>query len=343
MSNFNLQLRQAASGIDPVVADYALGYFNHISNSTEDAVLAQQLDIPKEIAFLTELLISAGGDPIKVDKLSEKLSETFSKKLKDNMAKLSITGDTSKRLLDINLIHNHQRDLDSSLALLQSTTDLEHTGRIMETRVDKKKLQKAEAKIAKKVAKRNNKFVKYEASKLINESKQEDYDSFFMKVNPIEFGAGAGKSKDIKLDTFDLYVGAGQRILSDAQLTLAFGRRYGLVGQNGIGKSTLLRALSRRELDIPKHITILHVEQEIRGDDTPALQSVLDADVWRKQLLMEQSKLNERMTEIDTLKKEFEEESLEMRKLENELADLEQKLEDVYEKLGEMESDKAEE
>ncbi|GME83721.1 unnamed protein product [Ambrosiozyma monospora] len=160
MSNFNLQLRQAASGIDPVVADYALGYFNHISSSTEDAVLAQQLDIPKEVAFLEELLISAGGDPVKVDKLSKKLSETFTKKLKDNMAKLSITGDTSKRLLDINLIHNHQRDLDSSLALLQSTTDLEHTGRIMETRVDKKKLQKAEAKIAKKVAKRNNKFVK---------------------------------------------------------------------------------------------------------------------------------------------------------------------------------------
>ena len=31
----------------------------------------------------------------------------------------------------------------------------------------------------------------------------------------------------------------------------------------------------RGELNIPKHISILHVEQEIRGDDTPALQSVL--------------------------------------------------------------------
>ena len=91
----------------------------------------------------------------------------------------------------------------------------------------------------------------------------------------MEFGSSAGKSKDIKIDTFDLYVGDGQRILSEASLTLAYGRRYGLVGQNGIGKSTLLRALSRRELNIPKHISILHVEQEIRGDDTPALQSVL--------------------------------------------------------------------
>ena len=61
----------------------------------------------------------------------------------------------------------------------------------------------------------------------------------------MEFGSSAGKSKDIKIDTFDLYVGDGQRILSEASLTLAYGRRYGLVGQNGIGKSTLLRALSR--------------------------------------------------------------------------------------------------
>lgn len=109
----------------------------------------------------------------------------------------------------------------------------------MESRVDKKKLEKQERKIAKKVAKRNNKFVQYEASKLLNESNGDDYDEFFLKINPIDFGSGAGKSKDIKIDNFDLYVGEGQRILSDASLTLAYGRRYGLVGQKGIGKSTL--------------------------------------------------------------------------------------------------------
>lgn len=341
MSNLGLQIRQAAGSIDGVVADYAVGYMQHVSHSTEDAVLAQQLDINKEVAFIKELLLSAGGNSDKIEQLSLKLQESMEKQLKSNMAKLEITGDTSKRLLDISLINSKQRELDSSLALLQST-DIEHTGRNIETRVDKKKLQKAEAKIAKKVAKRNNKFVKYEASKLISDQQKEDYDSFFLKVNPIEFGAGAGKSKDIKIDTFDLYVGEGQRILSDASLTLAYGRRYGLVGQNGIGKSTLLKALARRELDIPSHITILHVEQELRGDDTTALQSVLDADVWRKQLLREEITINERITEIEQLKEEFEEESLEMKKLDNEQSDLVDKLEEVHDKLGEIESDKAE-
>lgn len=341
MSNLGLQVRQAAGSIDSVVADYAVGYMQHVLHSTEDAVLAQQLDINKEVSFIEEMLISAGGDTGKVKQLGEKLKENMEKQLRDNMSKLEITGDKSKRLLDISLINSNQRDIDSSLALLQST-DIEHTGRSIESRVDKKKLQKAEAKIAKKVAKRNNQFVKYEASKLIDDAQKEDYDSFFLKVNPIEFGAGAGKSKDIKIDTFDLYVGDGQRILSNASLTLAYGRRYGLVGQNGIGKSTLLRALARRELDIPKHITILHVEQELRGDNTLALQSVLDADVWRKQLLFEERNIDARITEIEKLKAEFDEESLEIRKLENEQSDLNDKLEEVHEKLGEIESDKAE-
>ena len=78
-----------------------------------------------------------------------------------------------------------------------------------------------------------------------------------------QLGADAqSKSKDIKVDGIDITIG-GKRILSDTNLTLAFGRRYGLVGQNGIGKSTLLRALSKREVAIPTHISILHVEQEV--------------------------------------------------------------------------------
>lgn len=344
MASIGSQVRQAIPSVDPVVADYAIGYIQHVSDATDDSVTAQQVNISKEIEFLSEMLINAGGSIEPVKKLSDKISQELNERLKQNMAKLEITGDTSKRLLDVNLLrqNNNKRDINSSLALLNATHDIEHTGRKMETRVDKKKLEKQERKIAKKVAKRNNKFVKYEASKLLSEEKREDYDSFFLEINPLDFGSSAGKSKDIKIDSFDLYVGDGQRILSDASLTLAYGRRYGLVGQNGIGKSTLLKALSRRELNIPKHITILHVEQEIRGDDTPALQSVLDADVWRKSLLQEESKINERIKEIEALGDDFEKDSTEARKLENEKEDLEKHLQDVEEKLNDMESDKAE-
>ncbi|AAS52653.1 AEL032Wp [Eremothecium gossypii ATCC 10895] len=343
-ANISAQVRRATSGVDSVVTDYVTGYFNHLSNATFDAVLAKRLDLEQEIFFITELLIDAGADKEKISKLVTEVKAQLLEQLKQNEAKVELTGDTSKRLLDINVLQNHnsKTNINSSLAMLGVTGDIEHTGRKMETRVDLKKLKKAEEKIAKKVAKRNNKFVKYEASKLINGAKEEDYDSFYMKINPLDFGSGAGKSKDIKIDTFDLYVGDGQRILSDAQLTLSYGRRYGLVGQNGIGKSTLLRALSRRELNVPKHISILHVEQELRGDDTKVLQSVLDADVWRKQLLSEELKINERLQDIDKLRAEFDEDSLEVKKLDNERDDLESHLQQIAEKLADMESDKAE-
>lgn len=344
MSNIGLLLRQAAPQVDTVVTDYVLGYFNHLSNATFDSVQSKQLDLDGEITFLRTLLKDAGASEEKVEKPIEEMRNKLDTQLRENQSKLELTGDTSKRLLDINILqqHNSKSNINSSLAALGVSGDIEHAGRNMETRVDLKKLKKAEEKIAKKVAKRNNKFVKYEASKLINEGKDDDYDSFFMKINPLDFGSGAGKSKDIKIDTFDLYVGDGQRILSDAQLHLSFGHRYGLVGQNGIGKSTLLRALSRRELNVPKHISILHVEQELRGDETKALQSVLDADVWRKQLLTEETKINERIEEIENLRKEFEEESLEVKKLDNERSDLEEHLQQISEKLIDMESDKAE-
>lgn len=69
----------------------------------------------------------------------------------------------------------------------------------------------------------------------------------------------------------------GQTLLKDADLLIAHGRKYGLIGPNGSGKSTLLRHLSQRHLPVPNHIHMLHVEQEIEGSDTSALDAVLEA------------------------------------------------------------------
>lgn len=99
-----------------------------------------------------------------------------------------------------------------------------------------------------------------------------------------------GKSRDIRLDNFDV-AAAGVRLLEGASLQLLYGRRYGLVGRNGSGKSTLLRAISARELSLPTHLSILHVEQEVEGDDTPALASVLQADAEREELTAEEKRL----------------------------------------------------
>lgn len=65
---------------------------------------------------------------------------------------------------------------------------------------------------------------------------------------------------DIMLDKIQIIVG-GRMLLEDSQLKLVYGRKYGLVGRNGIGKTCLMNALARYEFEkIPKHVQILLVE-----------------------------------------------------------------------------------
>lgn len=280
---------------DPVVAEYAAGYLNHAAHqfSAENDPLADAA------AAITQLLISASGDlsgqnEVAVQNLVDKFVTRLS--AQNGADGQSRQQAPSAKKLEHTLNINSQRGISTTMGLSGTTVDLESANtRKVESRVDKKKLEKAERKLRAKQDKKQFKTVEYEASRLLDvPDEQQSYEDFFMAVNPLQMGADASKSKDIKVDNIDISIG-GKRITTDTSLTLAYGRRYGLVGQNGIGKSTLLRALSKREVAIPTHISILHVEQEIMGDDTPALQAVLDADVWRKHLLKEQTKITQEL------------------------------------------------
>ena len=57
-------------------------------------------------------------------------------------------------------------------------------------------------------------------------------------------------TKDIRLEGFDVAFGE-KVLLKNADMTLTYGRRYGMVGRNGLGKSTLLRMMSSRQLVLP--------------------------------------------------------------------------------------------
>jgi len=245
--------------------------------------------LQEAITMVSAILVSAAGSETSPEKITALIDSLVHQLMPEDGYEKRENRSGAKKL-DQTINMATQRGISSTMNLT-GTVDLDATAsRKVESRVDKKKLEKAEKKIKAKQDRKVYKNVEYEASKLVVDPAQDakSYEEFYMQVNPLQLGgSGAGKSKDIKVDQVDVQIG-NKRILTDTSLTLAYGRRYGLVGQNGIGKSTLLRALSRRELAVPTHITILHVEQEITGDDTPALQAVLDADVWRKHLLAEQ-------------------------------------------------------
>ena len=82
-------------------------------------------------------------------------------------------------------------------------------------------------------------------------------------------------------------------VFSVSKSKIVFGRRYGLIGPNGQGKSTLLKMIACRELAIPPNTDILYVEQEIEADDSTAVEAVLKADTKRTYLLKREKELQE--------------------------------------------------
>lgn len=99
---------------------------------------------------------------------------------------------------------------------------------------------------------------------------------------------------DIKVENFDI-AAEGRQLFHKATLTIAIGRRYGLVGPNGMGKTTLLKHIAARKLAIPPNIDILYCEQEIEADKTSAIETVLRSDKVRMELIEREAELTRQL------------------------------------------------
>lgn len=171
--------------------------------------------------------------------------------------------------------------------------------------IDPKKLARAERRLADKARKRDDTpEIQFRALPVSDAIVSQ---AMNRKAAKADLG-GANRSRDIRIENFDISFGS-QVLLEGASLNLSksffsrffildskffffitilgYGIKYGLCGRNGVGKSTLLHMISNGSLIIPAHISILHVEQEVVGDDTRALDSVLQADQAREELLAE--------------------------------------------------------
>ncbi|XP_055311520.1 ATP-binding cassette sub-family F member 1 [Sitodiplosis mosellana] len=126
---------------------------------------------------------------------------------------------------------------------------------------------------------------------------------------------------DIKIENFTISA-KGNDLFVNANLLIANGRRYGLVGPNGHGKTTLLRHIATRAFAIPPNIDVLLCEQEVVADDYTAVETILNADVKR-------SKLLEQCKELET-------------KIEAGDLDVQDELNDVYAELKAIGADSAE-
>ncbi|KAK8523042.1 hypothetical protein V6N13_076265 [Hibiscus sabdariffa] len=152
--------------------------------------------------------------------------------------------------------------------------------------------------------------------------------------------SGGAAVRDIHMENFNVSVG-GRDLIVDGSVTLSYGRHYGLVGRNGTGKTTFLRYMAMHAIEgIPSNCQILHVEQEVVGDDTTALQCVLNSDIERTQLLQEEANLLARQRELD-----LEDDNGKSGEDLNGMPDkdaISQRLEQIYKRLEVIDADSAE-
>ncbi|XP_071803384.1 ATP-binding cassette sub-family F member 2-like isoform X2 [Asterias amurensis] len=125
-------------------------------------------------------------------------------------------------------------------------------------------------------------------------------------------------SRDIKIDNYSLTF-HGAELFSDTNVELTCGKRYGLIGPNGCGKSSFLSSLGQREVPIPDHVDIFHLKREIAASDKTALECVMEVDEMRVRLEREAEELS----------------AMEGQEAEDTLME-------IYERLDELDSDQVE-
>jgi len=98
----------------------------------------------------------------------------------------------------------------------------------------------------------------------------------------------------LKADRFSIS-GKTKPLFTDASFSLSAGRRYGLVGPNGEGKSVLMKHIAAGVFPLPPGWDVLYVGQEVPASSETVADAVLSADRRRALILREEARLMEEM------------------------------------------------
>ena len=117
-------------------------------------------------------------------------------------------------------------------------------------------------------------------------------------------GLGTYKGKDAVVQGLTMAFD-GKELLRETHLVIAHSHRYGLVGKNGVGKSTLLRRIADGKIPgWPLHLSVEMVQQEVLASDTTVKEWLVSKgtsgkDADRKESLeAELADLESRMIEV---------------------------------------------
>ncbi|GAB9470630.1 Atp-binding cassette sub-family f member 1 [Globisporangium polare] len=190
------------------------------------------------------------------------------------------------------------------------------------------KKEKKEKKESKRLSNKERKKLKEEQERVDREDEYQraanplDGSQFSVSQQSFQEDANWENATDIHIENFT--INAHNKLLfENASLHINAGGKYGLVGPNGQGKTTILKMIALGELKIPPKIDCLYVEQEVQADETRAVDAVLKADAERWALLEEEKFL---LAELETKQDSA----------------LDDRLNEVYEQLSTMNASAAE-
>lgn len=180
-----------------------------------------------------------------------------------------------------------------------------------------------------------------------------DEDDGLIKMNfrTMDYGQGADRKMDVLVKNVTVSLPNGTILLDSGEIKWAAGRRYGLIGENGVGKSTLLKAIARGDVDaFPKHLRVLHVRQEVPShlsQDLTVMNAVLKADLERAMLLQKEKDILAKLDEAgdtpaDGLSLADKRKKLEEKSGMKDFAEDLKALDEVYARLQMMGADNAE-
>lgn len=167
------------------------------------------------------------------------------------------------------------------------------------------------------------------------------------------YAAGAKphrNSKDISVSNLSVSF-HGHPIIEGCELQLNWGNRYGFIGRNGSGKSTIMRVIGARAIPVPERIDIYHLTTEYPPTEQTALEAVMAVDEERLRVEKEIDVLNDLLATASGAGGGIEEEESSgssggaVPGSEADIGDIDElteALNDAYERLEELDADTAE-
>ena len=306
-------------GLDPAIVEYIVGILEDDANHDDADDAAERIETiagflegaefceeEEAVAKATALLAQCGsGLPGTVAKEEDAVG--FDYDYEEPMAKSKPkskpkpTGDTNSTaallLTTPTAALSLQEDAHPAPTIAKEEEEEEVADEIRPKKLTDKKIAAKEARLAKKQAKKSGskKNSKLGASEQAAQQSMEiEQELAAARIAAVQARRKLGAYKGaLDAAAFTLpNPGGGPPLLEDAACTMVWGRRYGLIGRNGMGKSTMLRAFAARRVgEIPVNVTVHYVSQEVNLTDAQRIKTpvevVVDADIERTLLLQE--------------------------------------------------------